>query len=240
MNKDVLMFSGGLDSLIAYFYLNKPTCIYVNLNHRYATQEVLSIQKIMEKLPDMKVIFDYHLDLEDKEEADAFIPLRNLFLSLIGSFYGNQVWMVFQKGELSLTDRSEVFLTKGTDLLKYLTEDQMFKIDSPFLDQTKQDLVAWFLKANIGLTREEKIELLKISRSCYSITKRECGHCPACFRKWISLEYNNVDCNDWFIFDPATWEGVKGYYERLIEGKYDSQRTDETLSILKDCMELKK
>ena len=51
MSKDILLFSGGLDSYIAYFYLQNPTCLFIDLKHKYAEIEkrtVCRLQPYME------------------------------------------------------------------------------------------------------------------------------------------------------------------------------------------------
>jgi len=37
--KEVLLFSGGMDSLIAWAYLKKPKCLYFPLNNRAVARE---------------------------------------------------------------------------------------------------------------------------------------------------------------------------------------------------------
>ena len=43
---DVLLFSGGLDSYIAYFYLKKPISLFVNMKHKYAEIEVKRVERL--------------------------------------------------------------------------------------------------------------------------------------------------------------------------------------------------
>jgi 7-cyano-7-deazaguanine synthase in queuosine biosynthesis len=224
------MFSGGLDSLIAWFYLGKPHCLYVDLGHKYAEKEKEHIYKLQEILP-IDVIFDQRLDLGDLEEKDAFIPLRNAFLALIGSYYADEVIIVCQKGELNLSDRDNRFRDLSSLYLEHLWGKEI-KVTTPFSNMTKQDMVKWFLKQD-NFIKLNLLDILKSSRSCYNNHHKECGQCPACFRKWIALEANNIPCRDWFENDPSQWEGIQTYIKKFKLDQYDAERSEQSTNILR-------
>lgn len=234
IEKEILLFSGGLDSVIAWFYLNKPKCMYVNLGHRYMNNEIESIKNLQSKFnlfPD--VVFDDHLSLKDYEQPDAYIPLRNLFLAMLGTFKANKVWVIVQRGEMDLADRSAEFFRETSKLLSQVLGRKIV-ICTPFETMTKQDMVNWFLHTvNIDLPLETRIQILKTSRSCYENLEGECGQCSACFRKWISLEANGIDAKYWFLKDPNKWSGVRTYIRKMMKGEYDPERTQQTISVLR-------
>ena len=231
---EILLFSGGLDSLIAWFYLNKPTCLYVSLGHRYNHLELKSINTLMEKFNlriDLKI--ENRLFMGDLETPSAFIPLRNHFLISLASLYAPHIYCIVQKGEMDLSDRSMKFFKEISKELSTLHEKPI-KVETPFEKMTKQDLLCWFLNTNkINLDKQTRIDIIKTSRSCYSSTEKECGECSACFRKWISLESNGVHARDWFEKDPAMWVGIKTYIEKMGRNEYDPERTLQTINVLR-------
>ena len=65
VNNSVLMFSGGLDPLIAYHFLDKPQCIHVDLHTPYSFKEREAVIRLADELDDEVNIIDinfiYHV-----------------------------------------------------------------------------------------------------------------------------------------------------------------------------------
>jgi len=219
--KDVLLFSGGLDSLIAWYYLDYPTCLYVDLGHRYSVKEKLVTQTLAKNLG-MKLIIDKRLNLADKEEPDAYIPMRNSFLAHVGALYGDRVWIIAQKGELDLPDRSPKFFNQITNLLQYLNRNPKISVNSPFFSHTKTDMVAWYVKNQLP------VENLLLSTSCYKGTN--CGTCSACFRRWVSLELNGIE--EQYAADPWDSPLAQEYLDKVKQGLYEPTRAKEIIMAL--------
>ena len=231
MKKEILLFSGGIDSLCAYFYLNKPKCLYVKLGHKYQDEELKAVKNIAEK-------YDIDLEIEEMEfigkfeEDDANIPMRNLFLSMIASFYADKIWLIVQKGETGsrgeAPDRTKDFFV-NTSLTLSILNKRNIEIDSPFWNLTKQDLVQWVLD-NV----EDSKEILSNSFSCFNpIDGKQCGKCSACFRQFISLAYNGIDVKDRMVHDITKWDGIKNYVKKMKDGQYEEERTKQTKKVLK-------
>ena len=43
----ILLFSGGIDSFVAWHYLNKPKTVYFNLQSRYSLREISVVKKLI-------------------------------------------------------------------------------------------------------------------------------------------------------------------------------------------------
>lgn len=222
MGKEILLFSGGLDSLVAWYYLGKPTCLYIDLGHRYSIREKRAIHEIKEKTG-MKVIIDSRLNLGKEEKPDAHIPMRNSFLLHMAALYGDVLWLVVQKGELNIPDRSRLFISEIQFLLRYLNNNPKIKVGSPFLDMTKTQMVKWYLDNG------HPVDVLLSSSSCYN--GNNCGYCAACFRRWISLELNGIEEKYKFV-EPWNSEIAKEYLKRVHEGKYEPDRADDIIIAL--------
>lgn len=230
MEKDVLMFSGGLDSLIAWFYLDKPKCVYCALGHKYQHKEFEAIDKLVDELAiwgeEMEVTVDKSLQLYDIEEEDANIPMRNSFLAHIGALYGDNIWLIVQKGETNIPDRTMNFFNNVTHLLRDLNENNEIEVDSPFWDMTKADMVNWYVEEGFP------IGLLLKSSSCYSrMVGEHCGECSACFRRWVALSLNDIE-EDYKV-NPWETELAEEYLEKAHNGYYVEQRNEEIIRALR-------
>jgi 7-cyano-7-deazaguanine synthase in queuosine biosynthesis len=219
--QDILLFSGGMDSFIAWYYLGKPHCLYVDLGHRYAVRERLAIDKLQKAIPDLDVTFDNRLVLGDVEQPDAFIPMRNAFLAEIGALYSYNIWLVAQKGEMTIPDRSPEFF-KGISKLTSMLREQTIKVDTPFKDMTKVDMVAWYRSKGLP------IDNLLMTSSCYH--GNNCGQCSACFRRFIALELNGL--GEKYLVDPWTTPLAKEYLHKAKTGRYEQDRAEEIIAVL--------
>tara|TARA_Y100000310_G_scaffold267782_1_gene279987 strand:- start:17976 stop:18695 length:720 start_codon:yes stop_codon:yes gene_type:complete len=231
---EVLLFSGGVDSLIAYYYLNKPKCLYVNVGSRYSKKELINclelVTKINEEGDDLKLEINLEaISLGQWEEIDANLPLRNAFLIMTASYYGDKIWLILQKGETSIPDRTKEFCKDISNLLTLL-HGKKIEVDSPFWNMTKNSMVKWFMK-NVG-----KEKLLHHTFSCFKDNGKydlqPCGECNACFRKAIAFSHNNIEVDKWKN-NIKKWKGIQTYIKKMKEGKYDEERTNETFEVLK-------
>lgn len=222
MMKDILLFSGGLDSLIAWYYLDMPQPVYIPLGHRYQKRELEAVQGFNRKLG-MDTIITKEIPLGEFEEEDANIPFRNAFLVLMASYYGDAIWLALQKGELNVPDRTKTFTKEMTLLLSLFKPNHaLLKVDSPFWDMTKVDMVRWYKEQGLD------INILLSTTSCYKGTN--CGVCSACFRRWVALILNGIE--EKYGTDP--WDSVLAveYAVKARRGVYDKERCHEIITAL--------
>jgi len=226
--RPVLMFSGGLDSLIAWFALGKPKAVHVHLGHRYGASEYFTSMSLAKRLG-MDLIIEKRLYLGDQESPDAYIPMRNLFLAMIGALYGDDIYLVFQKGEQSIPDRSPEFLDKASEMLSFLNERRIV-VDSPFHNMTKSGMIRWYLDQG---NEKCPVDVLYKSFSCFGSdsTKVPCGECAACFRRWVAFENNGLSLA--LRADIKEWAGIPGYIKRVKAGEYDLDRAREIEGVLR-------
>lgn len=228
--KKILLFSSGLDSYLAWHYLGKPMCAYFPIGHKYEKQELDAIEYFQNKEGmDCRVtpVFDF----AELEEDNAFIPARNLYFLLYAANYGEQIYLVTQKGEESYKDTKADFFVMAQRMISYLL-DRKVQIDSPFWSMTKQDSVKWYLDKGLPV-----LNLLKTWSCHHPVMIGEetyhCGECNACFRRWVSFEYNNICCDGLFATPPHEAKVVDEYITKLQSGQYDERRTQQTLDVLR-------
>jgi len=232
LDREVLCFSGGLDSIIAWHYLDKPKSIYVLVGHKYQVKEISCIGNLKKVILNLEVTYFDGPELGKFEIGDkAYISQRNLHLALCASHFGNKIYMVGVKGDQVEDKTPDAFKTMSyaMNFIKKPTEP-IIKIESPFWEMTKTDIIKWFLD---NYPRDYVEKVLKTSVSCYSEdTLKSCGQCPACFRKWIALESAGIKSWQWFEKDIRKWKGIKEYITRIKKGEYDIQRSNETRAVL--------
>jgi 7-cyano-7-deazaguanine synthase in queuosine biosynthesis len=236
LSKEVLCVSGGVDSTIAFFYLNKPQPIYFKLNHKYERKEMNCLKKLEKKIDGFTPLYEDSLKLGRFEWGDntphpAYIPLRNLFLAMLASMYGERIYIVGVKGDRVEDKSPEAYkvMSFAINFIKKPIEKKV-EILSPFWEMSKGEVVKWFVN-NYG--KEYAKDILYTSVSCYDDkTLGQCGRCNSCFRKWIGLEVGGIECVDLFEEDIRKWEGISDYIRRVKEGEYDAKRSEEIRKVL--------
>ena len=209
-NKSVLLFSGGMDSVIFNKLLNPDILLYINSGVNYESEEKRCLSNLISnKYIDKKklIILDNVVNLSKFERDDKIVPNRNAVLMMIASLYGETLYLGSVSGDRSF-DKDEKFYKLIKKLLDHMWEEQHwtekreFKILSPYKNTTKTELVKKYLELN------NDPESLFVSFSCYDPVSFPCGQCKPCFRKWVSLINNDIKIpKNYFYKEPwrAKW-----------------------------------
>lgn len=196
MNKQVtIMYSGGMDSYIAYYYAKSlgmsPICIYLDMGHEYSQKELDVIQNLPFKVHilDFRTLFPL---LEQTEKmTNQIIPSRNVLLAVLGSMFSDRVWINALDGEQNGKehDKSEKFFTDVSSLLTYTNDffQESTIVESPFAKMSKAEIIEWALTN--GITKEELLSTV----SCYSGEVRSCGTCLTCVKRHIAFKLNGIE-----------------------------------------------
>jgi len=220
----VLLYSGGLDSYIAWEWLKRPKTIYGALSHRYQDFELRAVR---ETIP--STVIDDSLFLKYWEEDDANIPMRNALLLMSAAQRFKELnpldlVLVVQRGEMTIPDRTETFFNTMGTLLSTLNK-RMIWVTSPFFHLTKTQMVEWYVKTGFS------IPALLSTRSCFNGSEyKPCGACSACFRRWVAFTNNGI--TEEYVNDIRRWSGIPPYIKKMLAGEYDELRTKETISAL--------
>jgi 7-cyano-7-deazaguanine synthase len=212
--KTVLLYSGGMDSLIIDHIMRPDVLLNISMNSNYDKRERMSME-----FDNRMVFLDDVLNLGQYERDDAIIPNRNAHLVLLASHYGETILLGSVSGDRSF-DKDEKFYMRMEDLLNHMwqeqhwTEERKFNISSPYKDKTKTQLVREFLR-NAGL-----VQTLADSYSCYEGKEKHCGVCKACFRKWVSLENNKIVLDDYWLNDPWSAKWLDRIKDEVYNGTY--------------------
>jgi len=228
---NVLLYSGGLDSYIAsyYLYLNKSLellPIYVDLKTQYSKEELRHIKKQTIANKSVIILKDI-LNMRDLEEdISAYVPNRNLLLFSIVSSYINfssrdQEITIYTGGlkDDMVSDQNPDFYNATSSAIS-LSLNTNVQVKSAFnFEMTKQEIVDWFRD-----TLPNKANTLdKDTFSCYSpVNHKECIGCKACFRK-------NVAIQDIVLREFHNNEILAEYKTKALNGEYDESRCKNIL-----------
>ena len=240
--KNILLYSPGIDSFIAHWYLKDKLGIkeedlillYYVLNSRYSIHEY----GILRSRKDVKIVFDYGLNLGPIEQPDAYIPNRNALMVLhaAGAYESDRIYL---NGTLSdrVSDNNQRAYKQMENLCRVCLNKNI-KITSPFpANKYKEELVLEFAEKNDP-------KLLLETFSCYNpfgdmnpVAKdksdkpiEECMNCKACFRKNVVL--NLVGIKRPFKNNLVTDGYIK---EFIMDFKGNTTpRRDATIKYLKD------
>ena len=215
----ILCFSGGLDSLAAYYYLGRPRTVYFDYGGGYCKKELTAVKSLV---PD--TIIDKSLELyKDAIGPNAYIPYRNLLFALRAAKYGHNIIIAGIKDDV-VADKSPHAFNVMTIAMQQLDTREV-TVTSPFWEFTKEDIVKYLLAIPNGIAK------IMQSTSCYHPTMNFCGKCPSCFRKacavkafGIELNFTNVDM-------------VREYLQRAREGKYILERNNSIIRYATDYLD---
>ena len=199
MNKTdlTIMYSGGLDSFIAYHYAIKqgynPLCLFVDMGHPYAEKEWNAIMSLPEDIrpPVEKLEMKDLYRLISSRLHNQIIPSRNVMLATIGAMFSGRVWINALDGEQNGKehDKSERYFTDTSALLSFTNEAFQDKtiIESPFSTFSKAETIQWAL--DNGIPKED---LFKTS-SCYDGSETKCGVCLTCYKRKQAFKLCGID-----------------------------------------------
>ncbi len=212
-----IMFSGGLDSLIAsaYAYENEfhPDCFFVDMGQSNAEKEWDAIGKISHLVPYEVIRLEMTdlVPLLSAKMSNQIVPSRNLFLAVIGSMFNERVWINALDGEQNGKehDKSLKFFQDSTKLLSFTNsffQDSTI-IESPFSHMSKAETIKWALKQDF-----DPEDLYKTT-SCYDGKESKCGECLTCYKRYTAFLLNGLE-------EP-------GYTKNPLDSEYAKELDDE-------------
>ena len=220
--KEVLLFSGGIDSYIAWKWLGQDSVdlMYFDLGTEAA---VVERRRVMRMVPDQwihRLTIVEDLSLGRFEEEDANLPQRNMFMCMYAANEGyDTIWLVVQKDEMSIPDRSVQFFYRASEMISFLVGRRV-DVATPFTDLDKTEMVAWI----VNRYGAEECGVLQRAWGCFHGWVMDgmyihCGDCPACFRKFVALKNNGIDPG------YVLTDRIKRFYREKLFG-YSVQRQE--------------
>lgn len=218
----VLLYSGGMDSWLIDRLWNPDVKIYVDVDGTYSKEEI-------NRLPqDVKVI---HFPLGQYEEANKFIPLRNLYFLMLASNYGDELCLGATIGDCGSKDKTPEFFDMAEDMLNFLWSEQSITlgkhitIEKRFVTMSKDQMVKEYLAMGGNIE-----DVYHGTFSCFNPQDGQpCLACKPCFRRFVTLYNNGHDysleekkrmydyiCKD--VLERKVGKGGTYYKDRPVEG----------------------
>ena len=192
--KSVLLFSGGMDSLMLAHLLQPDGLLYISSGAGYSSREDQALAKLIEinAIDSTRLIRSADvINLRSFERDDYIVPNRNIYYVTLASHFGERILLGALNGDRSC-DKDALFCERMSLLLNHVwqkqhwTDARTFSIEIPYKKFTKTALVAEYLRA--GGTADA----LLISYSCYTGREKPCGICKPCVRKYVALLNNMI------------------------------------------------
>lgn len=230
--RDVLLYSGGMDSFIAAHDFPDAMLLYIDSGARYASAEMSLLHR---NAPRHVVILKGAINLGLYERDDAIVPGRNLHLVALARNYASRVILSATAGGNS-TDKDDTFARITSNLLSHIYSGAHFQSEPttsvilPYKHMSKGEMVSHYLRGG------HSVEPLLATLSCYdTVDGTHCGVCKACVRKYMALRANGILWHDWqkSPIDDYDWSGV---IHAIRNGGWRCEDEDRyTLSILQDA-----
>lgn len=237
----VICYSGGMDSVIAYWYsikeLKFDPADVILLNFDIGSNYSLKEKKARENLGLPFISMSIPLISEDLGNAttkDSYIiPGRNLIFATIASTFGSTVWIVGVKYEDHplMFDKNEGFYRTAS-----LACSQAFGsrtvVESPFQTWTKTEMIEWAMRNGLK-------DQLYHTVSCYHDTSKRCGDCGLCFKRAVAMSAAGYDERKEYDVDPFKSQTAMRFvslYKEAVStndfSHYQKERILETFSVL--------
>ena len=126
--KSVLLYSGGMDSLMINALLKPDILLNVNMNSTYDARERKTFPDLVSEFEEL-IYLDKELDLGIYERDDAIVPNRNAHLVLLASHYGETIWLGSVGGDRSF-DKDQAFYGHMETLLNHMWQEQHWTEES--------------------------------------------------------------------------------------------------------------
>ncbi len=220
--KKVLLFSGGMDSIMFDKLLNPDILLYIPSGPYYEEIETNKIKELAEKgvIDSNKlIILDNVLNLSQFERDDAIVPGRNALLILLAANFGETIYLGSVSGDRSF-DKDEEFYIHMESLMNHMfneqhfTEKRVFSISSPFKNATKTELLRMYIKEG------GDIQNILDSYSCYRGEEVPCGVCKPCVRKAVALTNVGYNIDNYFEQNPFGASWIEEVWPLILQRKY--------------------
>ena len=220
-DRHVVLFSGGLDSTATAVKLMqkniKPLLLTIDTGAQDMPESIKIAREIAKELGLQHII---NTDIKEYCQrtvvgTNLYIPRRNLLFALIGSTYGNYIYIAGIKGDFSPDKSPEVFQEFEDIINRSSNENEHIKfLDSILWNYDKIDVAELLKKAGYS-------KFLTTCLGCYNPKNgKHCGNCIACFRKWVMMKKLDIPTDKTFITDPAQGQGAEAYKELALSGEW--------------------
>lgn len=172
--KTVVLLSMGYDSLSTWHQLGRPAAVHFDVGSRYSPREISRYAKLRASFPQLLPVQDLRW-LGRKEQDDAWVPLRNLVMTVHAAALGFDDVVMSAPADWA-ADKRLTFTLLTSMAMRAAQPGVRYRVRRPFSHWTKARLIA--------STPSELLE--EYAYSCYEGADLPCGRCTACGRAAIA------------------------------------------------------
>ncbi len=173
-SKTVVLLSMGYDSLSTWHQLGRPAAVHFDIGSRYTRAERSRYEKLKASNPQLLPVQDLSW-LGSKEESDAWVPLRNLLMTVHAAALGFNDIVMSAPADWA-ADKRLMFTLTTTLAMRVAQPGRGYRVRRPFSHWTKARLIAATPAALLD----------EFAYSCYEGDEIPCGRCSACGRAVIA------------------------------------------------------
>jgi len=172
--RTVVLLSMGYDSLSTWHQLGRPPAVHFDVGSRYTLPEKSRYERLRASFPQLLPVQDLSW-LGTKERNDAWLPLRNLLMTVHAAALGFDDIVMAAPADWA-PDKRLLFTWATTLAMRVSQPGVGYRVRRPFSHWTKARLIA-----------ATPTELLReFAYSCYRGDELPCGRCTACGRAIIA------------------------------------------------------
>jgi len=138
-SKTVVLLSMGYDSLSTWHQLRRPVAVHFNLGTRYSQQEVTRYEKLRASFPQLLPVQNLRW-LGQNEQADAWIPLRNLLMTVHAAALGFDDVVISAPADYA-ADKRLSFTLLTSLAMRAAQPGTPYRVRRPFSHWTKARLI---------------------------------------------------------------------------------------------------
>lgn len=172
--KTVVLLSMGYDSLGTWHQLGRPAAVHFDVRSKYSAPELARYEKLRDSHPQLLPVQDLRW-LGGNEQSDAWVPLRNLVMTVQAAALGFDDIVVSAPTDWA-PDKRLLFTLTASAAMRVAQPGVAYRVRRPFSHWTKARLIA--------ATPPELLS--EFAYSCYAGTEPPCGRCSACGRAAIA------------------------------------------------------
>lgn len=201
-----LLFSGGLDSILAFYVLNKPRVIYCGgprgPNTHSNMGELQAITTMQQLVPELRSRFlGIIADFTPFMRKDRWIFPRDQVCAMLAWAQGyNKVLLAWTRND---GEDAEFIQSKKRSIEGCIDCDK-FECGFPVAHTSKAELMMQ------ALALGAPPEVLQVSHSCNAMNDRHCGNCENCCERFIAFKVAGVpEDPDTYITSPQKSGAMK-------------------------------
>lgn len=225
MHKQLILYSGGVDSWAAARRYPDAVLLYVDVGERYSHKQMqFALKHAPRPLLTASNMYLGEFEQWDEERKLQYLPARNAFFIMLAHLMATEIILLGTQGGYCL-DTTPEFQERMQGLLRYLRQNDPIPpptLTFPYATWSKNQILREYVLSGGSLADiEEK------TTSCYSVHHVQCGRCKSCLQKATALHgAGHMLRRELWENHPFDREGIKALRAHLDADRYADCEAD--------------